>query len=65
MIFINLFVTTPQINSGGNRSLPILKWISDLAVWAPKYLSVGTWISPIESDSVRNEFMMRLYQLLE
>ena len=30
----------------------ILKFSRDLSVWAPQYLSDGTWISPKASDSV-------------
>lgn len=35
----------------------ILKFSRDLSVWAPQYLSEGTWTSPKASDSVLVEAM--------
>ena len=46
-------IPNPRIRARGITSTPMSKFISERAVWAPKYRSAGTSNSPIESRSSR------------
>ncbi len=42
------------IKTGRTKKSPISKYFFDLCVEAPQYLSLGTFIDPILSNSLRN-----------